>query len=96
LKDAGVNMTAPRQTTATAKSPVTGKTIVITGTLENHDRRALTEKLQSLGAKVTSSVSKNTDLLIAGENPGSKLDRARQLDVEVWDEARLIEVIGNA
>ena len=67
-----------------------GKTIVLTGTLESFDRTQLTEKLESLGAKVTSSVSRKTDLVIAGEKAGSKLDKANQLGVEVWDEARLV------
>jgi len=50
--------------------------------------------LQSLGANVTGSVSKNTDLLIAGQEAGSKLDKANQLGVEVWDEAQLIRALG--
>ena len=93
LKQADVKMTAPRRVEAETASALAGKTIVITGTLEGFDRKGLTEELQSLGAKVTSSVSKNTDLLIAGESPGSKLDKARELGVEVWDEAELAEAI---
>jgi DNA ligase (NAD+) len=72
-------------------SPFAGRTIVLTGTLESYDRTALTELLESLGAKVTGSVSKNTDLVIAGEKAGSKLDKARMLGVDVWDEARLLQ-----
>ena len=55
----------------------------------SYTRPELTEKLEAMGAKVTGSVSKNTDLVIAGESAGSKLDKARDLGVEVWDEARL-------
>ena len=75
-------------------SPFGGKTVVITGTLESFDRKELTERLESLGAKVTGSVSKNTDLVIAGEKAGSKLDKANQLGVEVWDERRLLDALG--
>jgi DNA ligase (NAD+) len=53
--------------------------------LESFTRPQLTELLESLGAKVTDAVSRNTDLLVAGESPGSKLDKARSLDVEIWD-----------
>ncbi|MFM7480941.1 MAG: NAD-dependent DNA ligase LigA [Planctomycetota bacterium] len=66
-----------------------GKTVVLTGTLVGHDRRTLTETLEARGAKVTGSVSRKTDVLIAGNEAGSKLDKARELGVEVWDEARL-------
>lgn len=72
-------------------SPFAGKTVVLTGTLTAFDRTALTEKLEALGAKVTGSVSKKTNLVIAGEEAGSKLDKARELGVEVWDEATLLK-----
>lgn len=71
--------------------PFTGKTIVLTGTLESYDRTALTELLESMGAKVSGSVSKKTDLVIAGESAGSKLDKAREFGVEIWDEQRLLK-----
>ncbi len=67
-----------------------GKTVVLTGTLESFTRPELTERLESLGAKVAGSVSKKTDIVIAGESAGSKLDKARDLGVEVWDEARVL------
>ncbi len=70
-------------------SPLAGKTVVITGTFTQYERKSLTQTLENLGAKVTSSVSKKTHLLLAGEAAGSKLDKARELGVEVWDEARL-------
>lgn len=92
LAHAGVNMTAPRKAAVTS-SPFAGKTIVLTGTLEHFPRKELTEKLESLGAKVTGSVSKNTDLVIAGADPGSKLDKARQLGIEVWDEPHLLQTL---
>lgn len=78
---------------ATANNPFAGKTIVLTGTLEHFTRPELTEKLEAYGAKVSGSVSKNTDFVIAGESAGSKLDKAKKLGVEVWDEKRLIKVL---
>lgn len=71
-----------------------GRTIVMTGALEHYEREDLKEILEKLGAKVTGSVSKNTDLVIAGESAGSKLDKARELNIEVWDEARLLKELG--
>jgi DNA ligase (NAD+) len=76
---------------AAKESVFTGKTIVLTGTLEHFKRDELTERLESLGAKITGSVSQKTDLVIAGEEAGSKLDKARELGVEVWDERRLMK-----
>lgn len=70
------------------------KTVVITGKLEHFTRNELKEKLIELGAKVTGSVSKNTDYLIAGEEAGSKLTKAESLNVPIIDEAKVIEEIG--
>ncbi|MCK6478030.1 MAG: NAD-dependent DNA ligase LigA [Phycisphaerales bacterium] len=69
--------------------PFSGRTFVITGTLDAFGREELTEKLEALGAKVSGSVSKKTSVVVAGASPGSKLDKARELGVEVWDEARI-------
>ena len=93
LKDAGVKLSQPRQR-RTRESPVTDKTIVLTGTLEHYERNDLKQTLEQLGAKVTGSVSSKTDLVIAGDNPGSKLDKARALGVEIWDENQLREALG--
>lgn len=76
-------------------SPFAAKTVVLTGTLENYTRPELTVILESLGAKVTGSVSKNTDLLIAGESAGSKLAKAQSLGVEVWDEQTLLKTLAS-
>ena len=97
LTEAQVDLTAPKRPSGSAQtsdSPFNGKTIVLTGTLDNYDRKTLSQKLESLGAKVTSSVSSNTDLVIAGSSAGSKLDKATALGVETWDEARLIAALG--
>ncbi|MCQ6268555.1 NAD-dependent DNA ligase LigA [Fictibacillus sp. WQ 8-8] len=94
LKESGVNMEykGPRVVRAEdVDSYFAGKTIVLTGKLSVLNRNEAKEKLETLGGKVTGSVSKNTDLLIAGEDAGSKLDKAQSLGVEVWSEQRFIE-----
>lgn len=68
-----------------------GKTIVLTGKLEQLSRNEAKEKIELLGGKITGSVSKKTDLVIAGEDAGSKLTKAEQLGIEVWDEDKLLE-----
>ncbi len=70
-----------------------GKTFVITGTLASLSRAKAKEKLIAKGAKVSASVSGKTDYLIAGENPGSKLDKARELSINIIDETELLEII---
>ncbi len=70
-----------------------GKKIVLTGSLETYARNDLTKKLQNLGADVVSSVSKNTDLVIAGKEAGSKLTKAQSLNIEIIDEAKLISLL---
>ncbi|MDP1661549.1 MAG: NAD-dependent DNA ligase LigA [Phycisphaerales bacterium] len=75
---------------ADASGPFAGKTVVITGTLESYEREPLSRLLESLGAKMSGSVSSRTSLLIAGESAGSKLAKATGLGVEVWDEAQLL------
>ncbi|MFO0872873.1 MAG: NAD-dependent DNA ligase LigA [Phycisphaerales bacterium] len=84
---------APTALSDPSSGPFAGKTIVLTGTLERYERSELRDLLESLGAKVTGSVSKKTDLVIAGESAGSKLDKARELGVEVWDEPALLKAL---
>jgi DNA ligase (NAD+) len=96
LARAGVDLTSHDYAPESAKAPTgpfAGKTIVLTGSLENFERTELTGRLEALGAKVTGSVSKKTDLVIAGADAGSKLDKARELKIEVWDEARLLKAL---
>src|SRR5689334_22530958 len=75
------------------KIDVSGKTVCITGTFTDLDRATATAKLEALGAKVTGSVSKKTDMLFAGEKAGSKLEKAEELDIPVYTEADLLAVI---
>ncbi|HUA80692.1 MAG TPA: NAD-dependent DNA ligase LigA [Dyella sp.] len=72
--------------------PLTGQTAVLTGTLSGMGREEAKEKLEALGAKVAGSVSKKTHFVVAGEAAGSKLDKAQELGVDVWDEARLMNL----
>lgn len=74
-------------------SPFTGKTIVLTGTLNRLTRDELKDKLILLGAKVTGSVSKKTDLVIAGEAAGSKLTKANELGIKIINEDELIALL---
>jgi len=70
-----------------------GKTIVVTGTLENFSRQQAEEAIKQAGGKASSSVSKKTDFVLAGKDPGSKLDKARQLGLKVIDEKQFQEII---
>ena len=78
-----------------AEQPLKGKVMVITGTLAQMSRDDAKQALQQLGAKVTGSVSAKTDVLVVGDQPGSKLDKAQKLGVTVWDEATLCEVLAS-
>ena len=71
-----------------------GKTIVLTGKMEKYGRTEAKELIEALGGTVTGSVSKKTDLVIAGEDAGSKLKKAQDLGIEIWDESNLLEELG--
>lgn len=88
LKEAGVNLDYKGQTVV-ADAALSGLTVVLTGKLERLTRSEAKSKLESLGAKVTGSVSKKTNLVIAGADAGSKLQKAQELGIEVRDEAWL-------
>ncbi|KAF1290216.1 NAD-dependent DNA ligase LigA [Candidatus Enterococcus leclercqii] len=96
LKTAGVNMIykGPRlQDVAQIESPFSRKTIVLTGKLTHFTREEAKERIEALGGKVTGSVSKKTDIVVAGEEAGSKLTKAQNLGVEIWDEAQMVTAI---
>jgi DNA ligase (NAD+) len=90
LKGAGVKMTAEKKQRT---SQLAGLTLVLTGTLPNLSREEAKARIESAGGKVSGSVSKKTSYVIAGEEAGSKLDKARELKVPVLDEAGLLKLL---
>jgi DNA ligase (NAD+) len=90
---AAVNTTEPRA--VEAHGALSGKTVVITGTLPTLTRPEATELVEAAGGRVTRSVSKATSLVVAGEEAGGKLDKARTLGIEVIDEAELRQRVAN-
>jgi DNA ligase (NAD+) len=100
LRDAGLEAfreerkEAPPGPSEEATGPFAGKTVVLTGALEHFSRDEMTEKLEAAGAKVTGSVSKKTDYVIVGANPGSKFDKAQKLDVPIISEAEAVDMLG--
>jgi len=93
LAKAGLRMDEP--VTSSATGPLSGQTFVLTGTLPTLSRTEATALIEGAGGAVTGSVSKQTTAVIAGEEPGSKLEKAKQLGVAVWDEAELIRRAGS-
>lgn len=91
LFELGVTINKPAE--INANSPFTNKTIVLTGTLNNFTRPDLTKLLLSMGANVTSSVSKKTDMVIVGTDAGSKLDKAKELGIRIIEEPELLELL---
>jgi DNA ligase (NAD+) len=91
LLSAGVKPELPQKKKAEGK--LAGKTIVVTGTLQNFTRQQIEEAIRNAGAKTSSSVGKTTDYVLAGDNPGSKLDKARQLGVKVISEKDFTEML---
>ena len=93
LRHLNVNLyyTGKKVNTESIESVFNGKVIVLTGKLSQLTRTEAQEKIEALGGKVTGSVSKKTDLVVAGEDAGSKLTKAEQLGIEVWNETRLVE-----
>ena len=76
-------------------SELDGLTIVVTGTIEGYNRKEIEEKLKLMGAKVSSSVSKNTDILLAGEKAGSKLTKAQEFETKIYQDEELYDFIRN-
>ncbi|ASA97394.1 NAD-dependent DNA ligase LigA [Anoxybacillus sp. FSL W8-0382] len=94
LRAYGVNMTYKgAKQTVDISSTFAGKTFVLTGTLQSMSRSEAKEAIEALGGKVTGSVSKKTDVIVVGEDAGSKLEKAKQLGITIWDEARFLQEI---
>lgn len=96
LTEAGVNPESRAPRRAPATGPLAGRTFVLTGALERMTREEAARRIQEAGGKVTSSVSSKTDVVVAGADPGSKLDKARSFGIEIWDEARLESALRKA
>lgn len=99
LAEVGVNLTYKGLRTADlshVESPFKDKTIVLTGKLTQYNRNDAKSHIENLGGKVTGSVSKKTDLVIAGEDAGSKLTKAESLGIEVWDEQQMVDAINES
>ena len=94
LKDCGLTLTHEKKSVQ-GEGSLSGKTVVVTGTLSKYTRSEVTELLESAGAKVAGSVSKKTDYVLAGENAGSKLTKANELGIKVISEEDLPGLIGD-
>ena len=94
LRAAGLNLEAEEQAEAGPR-PLEGKTVVVTGSLTRWGRQQAQDAVRSAGGKPTSSVSRKTDLVVAGENAGSKLEKAKELEIEVLTEDEFAERIGD-
>ncbi|MHC4388733.1 MAG: helix-hairpin-helix domain-containing protein, partial [Planctomycetota bacterium] len=95
LLAAGVN---PKQAKVVKKTTgrLAGKTIVVTGTLENFSRQQVEQAIKEAGGKPSPTVSKKTDFVLAGKEPGSKLEKARKLGVAVIDEKQFLQIVGKS
>ena len=93
LRKAGINFKSELYRPAAKAGPLAGKTFVLTGTLPSLKREEATEKIEAAGGKVSGSVSKKTDYVVAGEEAGSKLDKAQKLGVKIIEEKELLELL---
>jgi DNA ligase (NAD+) len=94
LRAAGVRWEEGAPAARAASGPFAGKIVVLTGTLAALTRDEAKDRIESAGGKVTGSVSKKTDFVVAGEEAGSKLDRAKELGVRVLDEKEFLKLLG--
>lgn len=96
LKELGIKTTHDKKAPPPGGRPLAGKTIVVTGTLVNYDRQSIETRIKDAGGKSTGSVSKKTDFVLAGENAGSKLDKARELGVKVISEEEFEKMLAGS
>jgi DNA ligase (NAD+) len=94
LRAAGIRWKEGEPPKKASATPFTGKIVVLTGTLAAMSRDEAKDRIESLGGKVTGSVSKKTDYVVAGDEAGSKLDRARELGVAILDEEQFLKLLG--
>ena len=94
LRAAGLNFGSPVERKKPATGPLTGKTVVVTGTLTKFTRDEIKEFIVAQGGKAAGSVSKKTDYVVAGDEAGSKLDKARELGVKVLTEEEFLGLAG--
>jgi DNA ligase (NAD+) len=95
LRKAGLQF-EEKQKRAAAGSPLVGKTFVLTGTLSSCSREEAKQRIEELGGRVSSSVSKNTDYVVVGEDPGSKLNKAKKLGVQTLNEESFLKLMKRA
>ncbi len=95
LRAAGVNMKQEPRPTSAEGLPLAGKTFVVTGTLNGFSRSEAESRIKHLGGKITSSVTRNTDYLVVGESPGSKLAAAQRLGTDILDEESFVKLLDN-
>src|SRR5205807_594196 len=93
LRELGLKLTED-VVAAPAATPLAGKTVVVTGTLKKYKRHEIEARIEQLGGKAGSSVSKNTNLVVVGEDAGSKLDKAQELGVPILTEKEFEKMIG--
>ena len=96
LVDAGIEPELPAPRAVAASGPLTGKSVVVTGTLEGFSRQEAEDAIRAAGGKPAGSVSKKTDYVVAGESAGSKLAKAQELGVTVLDEDAFRELLGGS
>src|SRR4029079_3254661 len=94
LRERGLRMELSADEAAPAEGPLLGKTFVITGTLPNLSREEATRRIEDAGGKVTGSVSKKNDYVVAGEDPGTQLTTATEIGTEILDEDGLLALLG--
>ncbi|WP_106494669.1 NAD-dependent DNA ligase LigA [Lentibacillus sp. Marseille-P4043] len=97
LRELGVNMeyTGVKRSSQSEETIFSEKTVVLTGKMEHYTRQEAKEKIENMGGSVTGSVSKKTDIVIAGEDAGSKFEKAQKLGVTIWDEQQLREALND-